>query len=131
MRSSFYRTGSAGVLSAALVMGVFVQSTAVAAPAGMVSTQQLAQESRVDQQRTQISAFLNRADVQAQLVARGVNTTDAAARVSGLSASEIGSLAAQIDALPAGEGALETLVFVLVVFMLLDIAGVTDIFPGI
>lgn len=131
MKLSLYKMGSTGVLTAAMVMGVFMQSTAVAAPAGMVSTQQLAQESRVDQQRAQVSAFLNRAEVQAQLEARGVDAADAAARISGLNASELASLSSQIDALPAGEGALETLVFVLVIFMLLDIAGVTDIFPGI
>lgn len=131
MKLFLHKIGSVGVLTAVLVMSVFMQSTAVAAPAGMVSTQQLAQESRVDQQRAQVSAFLNRAEVQAQLEARGVDAADAAARISGLSATELAALSSQIDALPAGEGALETLVFVLVVFMLLDIAGVTDIFPGI
>jgi hypothetical protein len=56
---------------------------------------------------------------------------DAQARIASLTASELATLASQIDTLPAGEGALETLIFVLVVFMLLDIAGVTDIFPGL
>ena len=131
MRSTMYRTGSAGVLTAVLLVGAFMHSTAVAAPAGMVTTQQLAQQSRADQQRAQVNAFLERAEVKAQLEARGVNAADAAVRISGLNASELATLAAQIDTLPAGEGALETLVFVLVIFMLLDIAGVTDIFPGV
>jgi hypothetical protein len=43
----------------------------------------------------------------------------------------LASLSAQIDELPAGQGALETILFLLVIFMLLDIAGVTDIFPGL
>lgn len=131
MKTIWNRIGATGVLTAVLVAGVFMQSPAVAAPSGMVSTQQLAQDSRVDQQRAQLSAFLNRAEVQSQLEARGVDVADAAARVASLSASELAALSAQIDVLPAGEGALETLVFVLVIFMLLDIAGVTDIFPGI
>lgn len=131
MKAICNRIGATGVLTAVLMAGTFMQSTAVAAPSGMVSTQQLAQDSRVDQQRAQLSAFLNRAEVQSQLEARGVDVADAAARVASLSASELAALSAQIDVLPAGEGALETLVFVLVIFLLLDVAGVTDIFPGI
>lgn len=131
MQSTLNRIASTGMLAAVLMAGVVMQSAAVAAPAGMVSTRQLAQETRVDQQRAHVSAFLDRTEVQSQLVARGVDAADAKARVASLTASELAVLAAQIDTLPAGEGVLETLIFVLVVFMLLDVAGVTDIFPGI
>jgi len=37
----------------------------------------------------------------------------------------------QIDSMPAGEGVLGLVIALLVIFMLLDIAGVTDIFPAI
>lgn len=131
MKSILSRIVSAGMLAVVMLAGVVMQSVAVAAPVGMVSTQQLAQDNRLDQQRARVSAFLDRAEVQSLLQARGVDAADAQARVASLTASELASLAAQIDTLPAGEGVLETLVFVLVVFMLLDIAGVTDIFPGI
>ena len=131
MKSSMFKAGSVCALAAALVTGSLVQSTAFAAPAGMVSTQQLVQESRVDQQRVQVSDFLSRADVQAQLEARGVDVASAQARIASLSPAELASLSAQIDQLPAGEGVLETVLFLLVIFMLLDIAGVTDIFPGL
>ena len=97
----------------------------------MVSTQQLAQESRIDQQRAQVNEFMSRSDVQAQLQARGVDVADAQARIAGLTGAELATLSAQIDDLPAGEGVLETVLFIIVIFMLLDIAGVTDIFPGI
>lgn len=131
MKSSMFKAGSVCTLAAALVTGSLVQSTAFAAPAGMVSTQQLVQESRVDQQRVQVNDFLSRADVQAQLEARGVDVASAKARIASLSPAELASLSAQIDQLPAGEGVLETVLFLLVIFMLLDIAGVTDIFPGL
>jgi hypothetical protein len=131
MKSSMFKAGSVCTLAAALVTGSLVQSTAFATPAGMVSTQQLMQESRVDQQRVQVNDFLSRADVQAQLEARGVDVASAKARIASLSPAELASLSAQIDQLPAGEGVLETVLFLLVIFMLLDIAGVTDIFPGL
>ena len=131
MKSLMLKAGSVWAMAVVLVTGTLLQSTAFAAPAGMVSTQQLAQESRLDQQRVQVSEFLGRADVQTQLEARGVDVADAKARIAGLSAAELATLSAQIDELPAGEGVLETVLFLLVIFMLLDIAGVTDIFPGL
>lgn len=131
MKSILSRIVSAGVLALVMFAGVVMQSVAVAAPSGMVSTQQLVNETRAEQQRAHVSAFFDRAEVQSLLNARGVDAADAQARVASLTASELASLGEQLDTLPAGEGVLETLVFVLVVFMLLDIAGVTDIFPGI
>jgi len=130
MKSSMLKAGSVWALAAAMVTGT-VASTAVAAPAGMVSTQQLVQESRVDMQRAQVSDFLSRAELQAQLEARGVDVASAQARIGSLSPAELATLSAYIDELPAGEGVLETVLFLLVIFMLLDIAGVTDIFPGL
>jgi hypothetical protein len=131
MQLTLSKMASIGMLATALLAGVMMQSAALAAPSTMVSTQQLVQETRVDQQRAHVSAFLDRAEVQSLLEARGVDVDDAQARIASLTASELATLASQIDTLPAGEGALETLIFVLVVFMLLDIAGVTDIFPGL
>lgn len=112
-----------------LVLGLGTQ--AYAAPAGMVSTQQLTQQVQLDSQRASLTRFLSRDDVQGQLMARGVEIADAQARVHNMTAAELSMLSAQIDELPAGEGVLETVLFLLVIFMLLDIAGVTDIFPGL
>lgn len=112
-----------------LVLGLGTQ--AYAAPAGMVSTQQLTQQVQLDSQRASLTRFLSRDDVQGQLMARGVEIADAQARVQNMTAAELSMLSAQIDELPAGEGVLETVLFLLVIFMLLDIAGVTDIFPGL
>jgi len=131
MNAFLSRIASAGMLAVVMLAGVVMQSVAVAAPSAMVTTQQLVNETRTEQQRAHVSAFFDRAEVQSLLQDRGVDAADAQARVASLTASELASFAAQIDTMPAGEGGLETLVFVLVVFMLLDIAGVTDIFPGI
>jgi hypothetical protein len=131
MKVFLLRMGSVWMMALVMLVAAVVQSAAYAAPAGMVSTQQLVQASAIDQQRTQVSEFMSRSDVQAQLQARGVDVADAQARIAVLTGAELAALAAQIDDLPAGAGGLETLLFLLVIFMLLDIAGVTDIFPGI
>jgi|SRR5690554_354995 len=132
MKTTTGKAYSVWMAAFVFVVGLFAQTTALAAPAqGMVSTQQLLQEVQLEQQRSSVSAFLDRSEVQAQLMARGVDVADAQARVASLGAAELASLAAQIDELPAGEGLLETVLFLLVIFMLLDIAGVTDIFPGL
>jgi hypothetical protein len=112
-----------------LVLGFGAQTHA--APTGMVSSEQLTQQLQLDSQRASITQFLSREDVQGQLMARGVDVADAETRVQNMTAAELSMLSAQIDDLPAGEGVLETVLFLLVIFMLLDIAGATDIFPGI
>ncbi|MEX0739414.1 MAG: PA2779 family protein [Pseudohongiella sp.] len=129
MKSMTRKTYSVWMMAVMFVLGLGAQ--AHAAPAGMVSTQQLAQQSQLDSQRASISQFLARDDVRHQLMARGVDSSAAEARVHNMTAAELSMLSAQIDELPAGEGALETVLFLLVIFMLLDIAGVTDIFPGL
>lgn len=132
MRAITGKACSVWTMALVFAVGLFAQTPVLAAPAsGMVSTQQLLHEVQLNQQRASVSAFLDRSEVQAQLMARGVDVADAQARVASLGAAELGTLAAQIDELPAGEGLLEAVLFLLVIFMLLDIAGVTDIFPGL
>ncbi len=101
------------------------------ASADVVTTGELLAENRAAQQQAEVASFLSRDDVRQQLMTRGVDADRALERVNALSAEELSSLHAQIDQLPAGEGVLETVLFLLVIFMLLDIAGVTDIFPGL
>ncbi len=67
------------------------------AQAGMVSTDQA-----IAARRDRIAAMLDRSDVRAQLEARGVNLSDAKARVAALTDEEVTQLAGRIDSLPAG-----------------------------
>jgi len=99
--------------------------------AGVVTAEQMMAEQRIDQQRESVQNFLSREDVKAQLMARGVDIGAAQSRVASMSATELASMQQQIDSMPAGEGVLGLVIALLVIFMLLDIAGVTDIFPAI
>lgn len=125
--NSYLRKFATTVLLAAFSL-VSIQMPAMA---DIVSTDQIATEQRNQVQRDAVRGFLDRADVQAQLEARGVDAVDALKRVDSLTATELASLSEQIDTLPAGEGALGFVIGLIVIFMLLDIAGVTDVFPAI
>ena len=48
-----------------------------------------------------------------------------------MTAQEVHAMATNMNNMPAGAGVLETAVLVLLILILLDIAGVTDIFPNI
>lgn len=114
-------------LLVALFTFMSVQAPVMAA---MVTTEQLAYEQHTETQRDALRDFFSRDDVVAQLAERGVDVNAAQDRVGSLTAAEVAALHQQIDDLPAGEG-LGVVIGIIVIFMLLDIAGVTDIFPGI
>ncbi len=118
-------------INSVLITALALMSVQMPAMADIVSTEQIATEQRTDVQREAVRSFLERGDVQAQLEARGVDAENASQRVDSLTASELAELSAQIDTLPAGEGAIGFVIGLIVIFMLLDIAGVTDVFPAI
>lgn len=126
MRSHICRT-AAWIMAIAMMIGSVYQP----AMASTVSTEQLLADTRVSAQQQELRSFIDRDVVRSQLVARGVDVEDAKQRIDAMSPSELSMLHERIDQLPAGEGALETVVFILVIFLLLDIAGVTDIFPNL
>jgi hypothetical protein len=103
------------------------------ARASMVSTERLLATSETRQERKRILTFLAREDVEAKLVALGVAPAEARERVKALSDAEARQAAAQIDQLPAGQGAAGTIaVVILIGFLVLlftDLIGATDVFP--
>ena len=91
--------------------------------AGMVATQSVVERER-------IMNVVDRAEVQAQLQAYGVNPAELKARVAALTDEEAAALAAKIDSLPAGGiDILGAIVLVFLVLLLTDILGFTKIFP--
>ena len=102
-----------------------------AAQAAMIGTgQELAQEQR-SAHKEQVLAALSRDEAGDALSRFGVSEDRIQERLDRLSDTELASLATQADELPAGEGALGVLVFVLVLLILLDLLGVTNVFPAI
>ncbi len=99
--------------------------------ADMVSTDQLAGQVQTESKRAELNALMARSDVKAQMIKLGVNMDDAQGRVARMSDAELASVYSKLDALPAGGDGLGIVLTVILIFILLELAGVTDIFPKI
>lgn len=125
-RSNSVRT--VGILVAASLLSLgFVQT----AGAGVISTEAALQMEERAERIERINSVLARDSVQEQLVRFGVDPVDAERRVASLSDSELLDLEQRMDELPAGSGALEVLGIVLLVLLVLELVGVTDIFKSL
>ena len=98
---------------------------------GVVTTEQLLQQQVEAMDKATLIAMLERDEVRQQLIERGVDPVDAKLRIAALSDEQIGEIKKQIDELPAGSGVVGILVAVILVLVILDIIGVTNIFSFI
>ncbi len=118
------------VVSSILVASVLNLSLWVpGAQAGIIGSEQVISSQASQQDRERIRAMFDRADVRAQLEARGVDADTAKARVDALTDSEVASITGQMDNLPAGGDIIGTLVFIFLVLLVTDILGFTKVFP--
>ena len=115
---------------AILVSVSLVSSYTAQAWAGVVSTGQVLQQEAAIDTASLVSA-LDREEVREQLVDMGVDPEQAKLRIAALDDEQIGAIQANMDALPTGGGVLEVVLAVLVVLVILDLVGVTNIFPFI
>lgn len=103
------------------------------ATAAMIGTETVVDKAQAESARAYLDTIMAREDVQKGLVDRGINPQEAKARIDSLTDAEVIVVAAQFENLPAGSGAIETLLVVaLIAFLVLlitDLAGYTDIFP--
>lgn len=105
----------------------------VAAPASanMVDNKQLAMQSELQMQRDSVLNLMALEDVQSAMMAYGISASDIESRINNLTEAELLQIQGQLDQLPAGQDALGVILTLLLIFILLDLAGITDIFPGI
>ncbi|MEX0618995.1 MAG: PA2779 family protein [Pseudohongiellaceae bacterium] len=101
------------------------------AMADLVPTRDLVNAEQVDAKKDQLRSMFAREDVRDTLINLGVNPENALDRVDAMTDAEVASMVENIEAMPAGADALGTIAIILVIVILLDVAGVTDIFPGL
>lgn len=99
--------------------------------ADLIDTQTLAAQAEVQTQRDALRLLVARDDVRAALAERGVSAADLDARINQLTPAELLQIQQQMDALPAGSGAVSLILSVILIFVLLDLLGATDVFPRI
>lgn len=114
-----------------LMTAFMAGSIQMPAMADMVDNKQLAIQTELQMQRDEVRNLMARDDVRNALLAYGVTAGDVNDRINNLTEAELLQIQNQLDALPAGEGALGVVLTLLLIFILLDLAGVTNIFPGI
>jgi hypothetical protein len=104
-----------------------------AANAALVSTDQVIDQDSATKDRERVESFLAREDVRQQMETLGVNSEDAAARVAGLSDTEVKKIVNRLDQMPAGQDGIGTvlgvLVFILLVLLITDILCFTTFYP--
>lgn len=99
--------------------------------ADIVGTQELAMQVELQLQRDDVRDLMARDDVRDALLGYGVTQADVDTRIDNLTSSELLKIQNQLGDLPAGADALSAVLTVLLILILLDVLGVTDIFPRI
>ena len=121
-------------------MSLAVMMFLIAAPvqsvtAAMINTETIMVSARGREAREYLHQLISRKDIQAAIVAQGIDADEAWARINSLSDDEIIRIADQIDQLPAGGGLAEFLLIIIlvgfIVLVILDLTGVTDVFTFI
>jgi len=119
-------------LSVLMLVAIFLFSSSIipAAEAKIIETSFF-----IDQQsssaRSELQSFLSREDVKTRLIEFGVNPEDALSRVAALTDQEVIEFQTHINELPAGSGVFALLGMVLVVLIVLELVGVTNVFNHI
>lgn len=112
-----------------LLLNISVQTSM----AQMITTEMSIEINKQAEGRTTVNTFLQREDVQQTMVRQGIDLVEAQKRVDTLSDAEVLRLAQTIEQLPAGAGAIGTIVgaavFIFIVLLVTDLLGLTHIFP--
>ena len=119
----YLKSMAIGCFSATVLMAGGVQAEAI-------SSDTVMQTQAAQYNKQQLIDMVSRADVQSKLVSLGVDSNQAIARINGMTDSEIAQLNDEINQAPAG-GIVGAVLTVLAVIAILDLAGVTDVYPFI
>ena len=101
------------------------------AVAGIVGTADAIAAAREQDNLAVVRGALARADVQERLVALAVDPAEVDGRLAALSATELATLAGNIDQAPAGGSVLAVVGVVFVVLLVLEYTGTIDIFKKV
>ncbi|WP_426359362.1 PA2779 family protein [Pseudocolwellia sp. HL-MZ19] len=98
--------------------------------AGVYGSEQVLASQQHSYNKQHVLAFVDSDAVQQKLAALGVNQANAKMRIANMTQEELASLNTQMNDMPAG-GIVGTVVTVLVVVAVLDVMGITDVYPFI
>lgn len=128
MVTSRFTRMTAIILSA---LTLFMTLQISVAQAAMVGTQAVVQEQQIHHDRHQINALLQQEQAIDAMQSLGVDPEMVQERVASMTAEELTAFNDQVEQMQAGGSALGVIAVVFLVLILLDLLGVTDIFPAI
>lgn len=108
---------------------IFVQISP--AFAGIVGTDSFLSEQSIQQDRENLRALMSRNEVRSLLAHNGLTVTQAQERVDSLTDKEVRQMAKQFDELPAAGDAWVVVLVIALVVVILELAGITDIFTAL
>lgn len=114
----------ASILCPMLVLGMSQASAAVFSSEQVIANQQFSFN------KQQVLSYVDSAEVQNKLIELGVSPADAKQRIANMTAEELSALNSQMNEMPAG-GIVGVVVTVLVVVVVTDLMGLTDVYPFI
>lgn len=114
----------ASILCPMLVLGMSQASAAV------FSSEQVISKQEFNFNKQQVLSYVDSAEVQNKLIELGVSPADAKQRIANMTAEELNTLNGQMNEMPAG-GIVGVVVTVLVVVVVTDLMGLTDVYPFI
>ncbi|GHG60414.1 hypothetical protein GCM10010919_03860 [Alishewanella longhuensis] len=100
------------------------------ATAGVIGSDQVIATQQQQYNQQQLLSFIDSDEVQHKLTQLGVSPTDAKQRIANMTNSELIAFNEQLNEMPAG-GIVGTIITVLVVIAVLDLMGITDVYPFI
>lgn len=100
------------------------------ASAGVYSSEHAITQQQYEFNKQQVIALVDSAEVQAKLTSLGVDPTDAKLRIESMTNEELIAFNENMNEMPAG-GIVGAVITVLAVIAILDLLGVTDVYPFI
>lgn len=114
-------------ISGAILLSTFAMGQAAA---GVYTSDSVIAQQQLHYNKQQVLSFVDTAEVQNKLMQLGVSPEDAKYRIAHMTSAELDALNSQLNDMPAG-GIVGTIVTVLVVVAVLDLMGITDVYPFI
>ncbi len=100
--------------------------------AGTIDTPEIAMQAELQMQRDDVRSIMARADVRDAMLGYGISASDIDTRINNLTESELLQIQNQMAQLPAGgNGVVGVVLGIILIFILLDVLGATDVFPRI
>lgn len=115
-----------------IILAFLLATVQAPAFADVVETKDLTMQAELQLQRNDVRNMIASEDMRSALLNYGVSPADIDKRIDNLSASELLQIQNQLSELPVGaDGVLGVVLALIVIFILLDLLGATDVFPRI